>query len=246
MTTETNTQLRRAVTDEAAATAYGITTKVARRKTIPLREIADDVTAAVEIRTERLFSASGLGQRACRDGCAYCCYVPRVLVTLPELARIAEAVATWTPEQIVALRARLETHATAEASGTASPSLAPPCALLVDGRCSAYDVRPLVCRGQHAYDVRECEEHFETGTSLTRQLTVVLDVAQGAVEGVASALEGVGLRPTLFSLSRGLLLTLDNPKAISLSAAGLASLASAAPDLGLERRLLREVARATF
>jgi Fe-S-cluster containining protein len=246
LTTETTTQMRRAVTDEATATAYGITTRVARRKTIPLREIADDVTTAVEFRAERLFTASGLGQRACRDGCAYCCYVPRVLVTLPELARIAEAVATWPADQIVALRARLEAHAAAEASGTAAPSLGPPCALLVDGRCSVYDVRPLVCRGQHAYDVRECQAHYESGTSLTLQLTLVLDAVQGAVDGVASALHEVGLRPTLFSLSRALLLALENPKAISLAAAGLASLASATPDLRLERRFLRAEERATF
>jgi Fe-S-cluster containining protein len=246
LTTETTSQMRRAVADEAAATAYGITTRVTRRKTIPLREIADEVTTAVEFRAERLFTASGLGQRACRDGCAYCCYVPRVLVTLPELARIADAVLKWPPEEIAALRARLEAHAAAEASGTAAPSLAPPCALLVDGRCSAYDVRPLVCRGQHAYDVRECQTHFETGTSVTMQLTVVLDAVQGAVEGVALALEEAGLRPTLFSLSRALLLTLENPRAISLSAAGLDSLASATPDLGLERRLLRAQERTTF
>ena len=84
-------RLRLAVAREASATAHALTLKGLRRKTIPLRQMAEEVTDAVEVRIEHLFATSQLGQVACGADCAYCCYVPRVLVTLPELARIASA-----------------------------------------------------------------------------------------------------------------------------------------------------------
>jgi Fe-S-cluster containining protein len=37
------------------------------------------------------------------------------------------------------------------------------CPLLVDGRCSIYDVRPISCRKHHATNVRLCEDSFNNG-----------------------------------------------------------------------------------
>ena len=220
-------RLRLAVAREASETAHALTLTGLRRKTIPLRPMAEKVSEAVEVRIEHLFAMSQLGQLACGADCAYCCHVPRVLVTLPELARIAERVQTWQVEEIEALKLRLEAHILAQSSDVASPAVRPPCALLVDRRCSVYDARPLVCRGEHAYNVQECKTHCETGAGEMRQLTVVLDAVQGAVSGVVTAFDEMGVKGTLLDLSRALLLALENPRVIVQAANGLPSLAAA-------------------
>ena len=220
-------RLRLAVASEASAAAHALTVKAIRRTTIPLLKLADDVTAAVEVRIEHLFATSGLGEVACRTGCAYCCYVPRVLVTLPELARIVEHVRQWPIDQIASLKVRLDAHILAQSSDVASPARRPPCPLLVGQSCSVYDARPLVCRAQHAFDARECQTICETGAGETTQLTVVLDVVQGAATGVATGFRDRGMRADLLDLSRALLLALDNPKILMQGTSGLASLAGA-------------------
>ena len=220
-------RLRLAVAREASATSHALTLKGIRRKTIPLRQIAEQISEALEVRVEQLFAMSQLGPVACGADCAYCCYVPRVLVTLPELARIVECVQVWPVNEIEALKARLEAHILAQSSDAAAPAARPPCAFLVGRRCSVYDARPLVCRAQHAYDVQECKTHCETGAGTTTQLTVVLDAVRGAVSGVVTAFDEMGTRGALLDLSRALLLALENPRVIAQAAGGFPSLAAA-------------------
>lgn len=220
-------RLRLAVTREASSTTHGLTVKGLRRKKILLREMADEATKAVEARVEHLFATSDLGPVACASDCAYCCYVPRVLVTLPELARIVEHLQTWPGDQLVALKSRLDAHILAQSSDVVCPAARPPCALLVGHRCSVYDVRPLVCRGQHAYSAQECQAHCETGVGTTTQLTVVLDAVRGAVAGVVAGFDEMGAKGGLFDLSRALLLALENPRVIAQAASGFSSLAGA-------------------
>jgi Fe-S-cluster containining protein len=150
-----------------------------------------------------------------------------VLVTLPEFARILERVRTWPADQIAALRTRLDGHILAQSSNVAPPARRPPCALLVDGGCSVYDARPLVCRGQHAYDVRECQTHCETGAGETTHLTVVIDAVHGAMSGIATAFHDMGVGAALLDLSRALSIALDDPKVLARGTSGLSTLAGA-------------------
>lgn len=218
-------RLRLAVAHEASAATYALTLKSMRRRTIPLRQIAEDVTRIAEERMEHLFAMSQLGPVACGADCAYCCYVPRVLVTLPELARILEHVQTWPGDRIDALKTRLAAHVGARMD-VGPPAAKPPCALLEGGRCSVYEVRPLVCRGQHAFHVQECRTYCDTGAGETTQLTVVLDTVRGATSGVVTACEEMGTRVGVLDLSRALLIALENPKVIAQAASGFPSLAS--------------------
>jgi hypothetical protein len=74
------------------------------------------------------------GQMRCGPGCTACCRArPSVLGV--EADRIAAALARLDP----ALRERVRAQAD-------DPARAEWCALLVDGRCSVYDERPLLCR----------------------------------------------------------------------------------------------------
>lgn len=228
-------RLRLAVAREASATTHAIALKGLRRKNIPLGEMAQEVTETVEDRIAHLFAASQLGPVACGAECAYCCYVPQVLVTLPELARIVERVQTWPAEEIDALKARVDAHIRAQSAEPATPAARPACPLLVAHRCSVYDVRPLVCRGQHAYDAQQCRTRCETGTGETMQLTVVLEAVRGAVSGVVTAFQSMGAGGGLLDLSRALVLALENPRAIAQAASGFPSLASATVRAETER-----------
>jgi len=94
---------------------------------------------------------------ACRAGCAHCCYQPEVTVTAIELFRVADyVVAHFSPDQI----ATLTSGATAKPvlpTASSDTWVLRACPLLVDGACSVYEARPLVCRSINSYAVSDCE-----------------------------------------------------------------------------------------
>lgn len=119
---------------------------------------------------------------ACEAGCNACCEQP-IIVYLPEAIRIAE----WLklPENEAVKRAFLEaypawreraadhfdaiTHArdddASREAHIAQWRRKLMCAFNVDGRCSIYRVRPIVCRHAHALDSNElCRAENYTGT----------------------------------------------------------------------------------
>jgi Fe-S-cluster containining protein len=100
---------------------------------------------------------------ACAAGCAFCCHqrvgvfaheavallqylrtkLPRVAATAIEQRVLANArtIDGWTPEQHRAANLR--------------------CALLVDGRCAAYEARPSACARYHSLSRARCEHAFD-------------------------------------------------------------------------------------
>lgn len=112
------------------------------------RRVDDHFAAAVE---------RSPGQFRCRPGCDSCCQ-PGLGVFGIEAARIRSAL-TELAVRDPATRARVRAQALAEDERDR-------CALLVDGRCTVYDDRPLLCRshglpviGPDA-QVRGCELNF--------------------------------------------------------------------------------------
>lgn len=77
------------------------------------------------------------GAFQCGPGCETCCHV-RIGVFTVEAAPIRDALARL-GQRNPALRAQVRSQAD-------DPSHADRCALLVDGRCTVYEVRPLICR----------------------------------------------------------------------------------------------------
>lgn len=75
----------------------------------------------------------------CREGCDACCHA-RFGVFELEAVPIREQLAHMAKDD-PQLRARVRAQAD-------DPAHADRCALLVDGRCSVYDERPLICRSQ--------------------------------------------------------------------------------------------------
>jgi hypothetical protein len=156
--------------------------------------VADAAIAAVRARVPPRAPS------ACREGCAWCCY-QRVGTAAPEVLNIVAYLRrTLSPEQWGALEERVR-----EAQG---PRRA--CPLLVEGRCLAYPVRPLTCRGCNSSDARLCERALDPRERVevpryapqTRVATFVLDglragVGENKLDGelleLAAAL-GVALR----------------------------------------------------
>lgn len=95
---------------------------------------------------------------ACKIGCSHCCRF-HILINIAEARTLAQFVRrNFSPKQFDSLRMRTEQwhewdnamrwryslHSTAQRSELSIYD--PCCPLLVDGACSAYDVRPTACR----------------------------------------------------------------------------------------------------
>jgi hypothetical protein len=99
---------------------------------------------------------------ACADGCDFCCHL-RVSVFAHEAVALVHHLRTRLPRQeaiaaeqrILANAARIETMTVAEHYAARIP-----CALLVDGRCCAYEARPSACAAHHSLSRERCEHAF--------------------------------------------------------------------------------------
>jgi Fe-S-cluster containining protein len=97
---------------------------------------------------------------ACRSGCDFCCRGPIDVQAHEVFFTAAHLQSTFPPAELAGVIART---AALRARAAGRPDLAPsraalPCALLIDGRCSAYTGRPAVCRAHHSRNAAACRE----------------------------------------------------------------------------------------
>ena len=111
-------------------------------------------------------------ERACRAGCARCCYLPTVLVTAVEAIHLADWLRSrCSAEELSALRKRLTERLRRQTDSAAASGQQPPlpCALLQNDRCMAYAVRPLKCRGWNSVRLAACEQAYGPNSSIAHQ-----------------------------------------------------------------------------
>lgn len=101
-------------------------------------------------------------QISCKPGCNYCCHY-HVEATATEIFAMAETISKMPAAERENIRNKIKL--TADRVGKLSVDeyihTNIECAMLKDGQCSVYSVRPLACRGHHSADVRVCREAYE-------------------------------------------------------------------------------------
>jgi len=152
-----------------------------------------------ELMTQALeyFRKEGAGI-ACRSGCTFCCHL-RVMVHPHEAIALFRYLGSRLPAaQAAEVRRRLIENAAEISQGHAFNRS---CAFLVDGKCSAYAVRPSACSGYHSLSREQCEKQYEGGGTPSvggGEPSAGIPVLQ-ALEHVAAGLDG-GIEQALAAL----------------------------------------------
>jgi Fe-S-cluster containining protein len=162
-----------------------------------VRQVHDDMTAAIEALPSK-------AQHACAPGCDFCCYLP-VDVLAPEAFRIAAYLEqTRSPEELATVVYRLG------AQGQHDFDLRP-CVFLANGRCSIYEVRPMVCRGYNSLSKESCEAyHHDASVDLKGTKDRAAGrLAEAMEDGVIAGLEALGLDAQWYELPSAVLRALE-------------------------------------
>ena len=116
------------------------------------RELGDEFSAATRAATPV----------ACAAGCDFCCHL-RVSIFEHEAVALVHHLRTrLAPDAAAAAERRVAENAARIDAMTVAQHYAArmPCALLVDGRCCAYEVRPSACAAHHSLSRARCEHAF--------------------------------------------------------------------------------------
>jgi hypothetical protein len=156
-------QLSRERINRAAVAAHERTTRQLRTSSAP--DCCEKTSASLARELDDAFAAArseGV-PLACAPGCAFCCHLrvsvfAHVAVALLHhlRTRLPAAEATDAEKRIVANAARIDGMTAAEHYAARMP-----CALLVNGRCCAYEARPSACAAHHSLSRARCERAFE-------------------------------------------------------------------------------------
>ncbi len=129
----------------------------------------------------------------CRTGCAFCCHVAvRV--------HILDAIGAAAPILSKPFHYRLESRRRQDLERVFQP-----CPLLVEGQCSVYAQRPVVCRGYHSREVAVCqqrldEEDAQLGVPMSLELYGLTGMPQLATLNILTEL-GIDCRPVVLGLA---------------------------------------------
>jgi Fe-S-cluster containining protein len=155
-------------------------------------------------------------QRACQAGCAFCCYLPSVLVTAAEAVHLAKWLQNHcTTEELAALKNRLAHRVYAQTAASSSPQTTPPlaCPLLQDNHCMAYEARPLKCRGWNSLRLEDCEQAYGHGQTSHKVPidTYAYVMSNTVLNGLCDSVTQAGLDGATYELSDALSHALDIP-----------------------------------
>jgi hypothetical protein len=143
-------------------------------------------------------AASGV-QLACQVGCHYCCQA-RVEAAEPEILLIVRTLRLWPVAERDALIARLSANASAD-QAPKNNEHRNACALLQDGLCTIYAVRPATCRKCHSLSVQACADYT---ADIPQDLKLVLD-AEALIHGTFAAYRANRLAAGKLELNAALL-----------------------------------------
>ena len=165
------------------------------------------------------------GGIACRAGCSFCCHL-RVMVYPHEAIALFRYMGSRMPaEQVGIVRQRLLENADAirkaDRAGRAPPRTA--CAFLIDGKCSAYEVRPGACAGYHSLSREHCEKTYNDPAASaegTPVLQALRYISQELADGLDEGLTAAKLSGTRVELQTAVAALIRNPSLIARWRAG--------------------------
>jgi putative zinc- or iron-chelating protein len=183
---------------------------------------ADDAVARV---VERVPRGRAL---ACSEGCSFCCHL-KVLVAPQEALALAAHLRAR--DDLDRVRGRVaDTDARSRGMSHEERAHAKlPCPLLEDGRCVAYEARPLACRGAHSYDVDACRAAFDRPDvdSAIPFYKPQLQITEAVRAGLGAGAGYIRLDGRLLELVAALRIALEDESAAASWAAGGAPFAAA-------------------
>jgi hypothetical protein len=162
------------------------------------------------------FQEAGAGL-ACRAGCNFCCHL-RVMVYPHEAIALFRFLRSRIARDVAdGIRARLLENAgrinKLSRGGSLPTGIA--CAFLVDGKCSAYEVRPAACSGYHSLSREQCERSYQSAGSADIPVSQGLRYVAAALDdGMDQALKAAGLSTTPVELQTAVAALIRNPALI--------------------------------
>jgi hypothetical protein len=213
--------LHRANTRRIQALAAEVRRDAASRLRTGDAAACGDVCRSVVTAIENEFAAQrAAGAKiACAAGCAFCCH-QRVGVFAHEAVALLRHVRTLLPradadeiERRIVANARTVDGWTPEQHRAANLR----CALLVDGRCAAYESRPSACARYHSLSRARCEHSFDhpedigTPRNSRPALADLQELGNALDSGVEAALVDSGLPPAKGELHQTLRALIDDP-----------------------------------
>jgi hypothetical protein len=195
------------------------------RTPLKVLETAENAQDFADKMVSDVHAASPMDRPVCREGCSWCCHV-WVIVSAAEVLLLADTLRKdLSAEALDETRRRLkELDGVAKGMSYRERCRARlPCALLVDGRCSAYGARPMACRGWNSLDALKCEQSYRQGfhksclvTNNWVQRDVCATISAGHREGLAES----GLRGDMLELTAALHVALEDDRAAERWLAG--------------------------
>jgi Fe-S-cluster containining protein len=152
---------------------------------------------------------------ACSNGCHWCCH-QAVFANSYELHFLSERIKQmFSPDKLNELieRNTKKLNLTANLTDEDVLKFKSPCALLVNGSCSVYPVRPMACRIYLSTQLETCLEfyhHPENETNYPALIEFPLRAGQMMNEGFRQALKEIDIDTAEFRLEEGLDITLKN------------------------------------
>jgi Fe-S-cluster containining protein len=205
----------------AAAITYQHTTSQLSRSTAPetCAALSRRVAAVLDARSNETKTSGA--QIACAPSCHFCCHLPvavfahEAVALFRELRRLPDAPAGDVKRRILENAARID-NMVAEQHQAANLR----CAFLVDGRCSAYAVRPSACAAYHSLSRQRCQTAYDRrqdfGSSETEIPTLPEFHAFGETQigAIGAGTAHAGLSGTQAELHQALRTLIQDPEAV--------------------------------
>jgi len=201
----------------------GPTIAVGRNPWMRLKFMLDIMGASILPQAEKTIAEfAAQADIKCRAGCSFCCH-QNVDVTIPEAMLVALQLGDEADPRRTAILAAAD--AFRDLDDDARIATGKPCPLLVDHRCSVYNVRPINCRSFTSPDATNCHEsmrRIEAGEApLPIEVYVVLRFLCG---GEQAAIRGIcldlGLQADIVELTQTVAAIIRDPMLIERWAAG--------------------------